>query len=80
MLRNFSETNHSVYLMPCPWSDSGLISGEAVERCWPWETQTELSCLLRATSPAEAVETQRVSAHSVCAHTEPAISHKAHKI
>jgi hypothetical protein len=46
--------------MPCPWTEF------AVERCWKWAKQNELSCLQVAPSPVEAVETQTVSAQSVC--------------
>ncbi len=60
--------------MPCPLTKS------AVESCWKSTKQNELSCILAAPSPVEAVETQRVSAHSVCVSAESAWSHQAHKI
>ncbi len=76
-MRQFSETNESVYLIACHWA--GCIGGEAVEKFLPWGKQIELSCLLLAPTPAEEVATMRVSAQSVCALTESACSQKALK-
>jgi hypothetical protein len=61
-------------LMACCWT--GCIGGEVVERCQQWEKQNELSSLLLAPMPAEAVATKRVS---VCALTESACAQQALK-
>ncbi len=66
-----------VYLMA--WACAGSCGSDGVERCQLWGKQNELSCLLLAPTPAEAVATQRISAQRVSALTESACSHHAHK-
>ncbi len=50
------------------------------KRFWQLGKQNKRSSPLLALSPAEVVETQWVSAQSVCAHTESACLHQTHKI